>query len=283
MLYGSIFDDLKDLQFRDMAKRLGHDRVILYKGQAEQNWISFLGQKSGFKEDEWQELPSVVRFFGWPGTVSVVMWAALIINHVLMTAHRYKLLPVTPHIIFDGLLRSKIRRIYKQLENEEIKKYLERPGYKDIYSGFEMAVLTFPNFELLSFEDVLELRLTLGDELAAFRKEMYKFAEIIKLSPWEIGFKEHVEHVVENRIQPAVHELQRKLESIKQESLMANLNIINAPNVLAMMACIHVGIPPILVAALSAGLITLETIREYFFERKKLFESNGLSLLLRFQ
>lgn len=284
ILYGSILSDLRNIKFRNLAGKLGENRVILFKGQAEQNWIHQLGKASGFPEDEWQHFPSAVCYFGFPGTVSTVMWAALVVNHTLMTSHRYNLIPITPNTVFDKLLQSKLRHLSTiEIGKQGDKTYFNHPEYKSGFSGFSLAICSLPNLELMSFEDVLELRLVLGEELLAFRDEMFTLAESIKASLWDTEFQSQVDYIIEHRIKPAARDLQRKLRSSRQRTILRTLKIGSAPTVLSILASIWAGMPTVLVMAVAAGLITIETALAYHFRREKIYQSNGLSLLLRLQ
>lgn len=284
ILYGSILSDLKNIEFRNLTTGLGKNRVIVYKGQAEQNWIHQLGKASGFPEDEWQHFPSAAHYFGFPGTVSTAMWASLVVNHTLMTAHRYGLIPITPNSIFNELLQSKLRRLnaIRKVRQNEIT-YFDHPEYKGGFLGFSLAICSLPNLDLMSFEDVLELRTALGGELAAFRDEVFALAESIKMRSWDSEFRNEVDYTIKHKIEPIVRDLQRKLKSNRQEAVLRALKIGSAPTVLSVLASIWAGMPAILVMAVVAGLVSIETALGYYSQREKIYQSNGLSLLLRFQ
>lgn len=281
ILYGSILSDLRDKKFRSLASELGEERVIVYKGQAEQNWLHALGRRSGFPEDEWQHVPSVVHYFGFPGTISVPMWASLVINHTLLTAHKYSLIPVTPNGLFWELFQSKLRRTQSLPQAKQLKEsFLSHPEYKVGFSGFSVAICVLPNLDLMSFEDVLDLRVTLKDELIAFRHEMSTLAERIRQEPWHPSFLSDVEYTTKHRVKPAVDNLQRKLKTSREEVVLRALKNA-APTLLPVLASIWAGMPPLLVMAVAAGLVTVETALGYHFDRKKTLQSNGLSLLLQ--
>jgi hypothetical protein len=286
ILYGGILSDLKDQDFRSVAANLGDKRVVLYKGQAEVNWLSFLGKSSGFPEDEWQALPTIGVFCGsWVGTVSTAMWAAFVVNHTLLTAHKHNLIPVTPSDIFRELLQSKVRRLRNFVGAAQLKEsFLNHPEYETGFSGFSLAAFTLPNLEVMSFEDVLELRLALEEELTGFREQMTLLAERIRAEPWEPNFVTEIERITKQDIQPAVQKLQRKLESSQSEVVLRALKkVVSAPTALSMLATIWVGFPPLLVMAVAAGLVSIETALEHYFDHKKILQSNGFSLLLRIQ
>ena len=81
-----------------------------------------------------------------------------------------------------------------------------------------------------------------------------------------------------NILRPTQHQLER---SQKEVVLRAFKNILSAPTVLSMVATIWAGLPPLIILAVAAGLISIETALEYHFNREKIFQSNGLSLFLR--
>jgi hypothetical protein len=282
VLYGSILSDLNDKGFRNLATKLGNKRVVVYKGQAEQNWLSLLGASSRFKEDEWQFVPAVGLLCGsLPGTVSTSMWAALVVNHTLLTAHRYSLIPVTASSPFWELLQHKVRRTQGRSRGKQFDKWFSgHPEYKAGFSTFSLAACVLPNLELMSFEDILDLRDCLKDELAAFRHEMSGLAERIAGEPWEPGFLSEVQYTVKHHIEPAVEDLRRKAQASPNEIMLRALR--NAqPTVLPILAGIWAGMPPLLLMAVAAGLVSMKTAIENYLERKKVLQSNGLSLLLQ--
>lgn len=283
ILYGGILSDLNDLEFREIASNLGSNRVVLYKGQAEVNWLSFLGEASGIPEDKWQHISAGGVFCGsWAGTVSTAMWAAFVINHTLLTAHKYDLIPVTPNEIFWELLQSKVRRLRNFTEIDLKDKFWDHPEYKTGFSGFSLAAFTLPNLEVMSFEDVLELRLALEEELIAFREHMAILAERIRAEPWEPSFIKEIERITKSDIQPAVQRLQRRLGSLPTEVVQKSFKrLVSVPTGLSVLATIWAGLPPLLVMAVAAGLISIESALSYHFEHEKILQSNGLSLLLK--
>lgn len=284
ILYGSILSDLRDEDFRRVAANLGSKRVVLYKGQAEQNWLDLLGKSSGFSEDEWQPLQTIGVFCGsFVGTVSTTMWAAFVTNHTLLFAHKHNLIPITPSDTFRKLLQSKVRRLRTSVPAKQLEQsFVEHPEYKAGFSGFSLAAFTLPNLELMSFEDVLELRVALEDELIAFREQMSLLAERVRTEPWEPGFAKEIERITKHDIQPTLQKLQRKLESSPSEvALRALRSLVSAPTALSMLATIWAGLPPLLVMAVTAGLVSVETALAYHFHRKRILQANGLSLLLR--
>jgi hypothetical protein len=282
VLYGSILCDLKNEDFRRVAANLGTNRVVLYKGQAEKNWLYMLGKASGFAEDEWQPVPKIGMLCGsFVGTVSTPMWAAFVVNHALLTAHKHNLIPVTPSDIFQELLQSKLGHLRTLTHSEQFdESYLGHPEYKAGFSGFSLAVCALPNLNLMSFEDVLDLRTEMKDELIAFRHEIFAFTEHIKSEPWTPSFQKEVEYTANHRIESVVSDLRRKLESSQKDVIARAMKNVT-PKVLPVLGSIWAGIPLMLVMAVTAGLVSIETALNYYFERKKILQSNGLSLLIR--
>ena len=283
ILYGSILNDLRDEGFREVAANLGSEHVVLYKGQAEQNWLGLLGKSSTFPEDEWQWLPAMGVFCGdLVGTVSTPMWAAFVANHTLLTAHKQNLIPVTPSDTFSELLLYKPRRLRALAANRQLRQgSVDHPEYRTGFSDFSQVAFALPNLEVMSFEDILELRLALEEELRAFRDQMAVLAERITLEPWEPHSMREIQHITKHDIEPAVQELKRKLASSPGEPAPRVLkNHPPAPTALTMLATIWAGLPPLLVMAVAAGFVSIETALEYYSDRRKTIQSSGLSLLL---
>ena len=284
ILYGSALNDLRDKDFRAVAAKLGSERVVLYKGQAEQNWLEMLGKSSGFPEDEWQWLPAMGVFCGdLVVTVSTPIWAAFVTNNTLLTAHKHNLIPVTPSDTSNELLQSKLRRLRTFAGTKQSRQgSLAHPEYTTGFSGSSLAAFTLPNLDVTSFEDVLELRLALEDELSALREQMAMLAERVRIEPWEPHFAREIEYITKHDIEPAVQKLQRKLAGSPGEVALRVLkNSVSAPTALRMLATIWAGFPPLLVMAVAASVVSIETALEYYFDHKKTLQSNGLSLLLR--
>jgi hypothetical protein len=216
---------------------------------------------------------------GFPGTVSTPVWAALVLNHALLTSHKRNLIPVTPNDVFHELLQCKLRRITNLMQSQELaKRHSQRAEYKTGFSAFSLAACVLPNLELESFEDVLVLRERLKDELIAFRYEMSRLAERIEAQPCDEDFPREIEYVVKHHIEPAVYDLERKLKTDFQELATETLSK-SAQKVLPVMASILA--PPLLVMSVAAGLTSIETALAHHVEQKKTLKANGLSLLIK--
>ena len=111
---------------------------------------------------------------------------------------------------------------------------------------------------------------------------MAGLAERVRLETLEPHFTREIEHITKHDIEPAVQKLQRKLASSPREVTLRVLkDSVPAPTGLSMLATIWVGLPLLLVMAVAAGLVSIETALGYCFERKRTLQSNGLSLLFR--
>ncbi len=211
------------------------------------------------------------------------MWAAFVINHVLTTARRHDLIPITPNVVFYELLQLKLKyldTLKVQKENEVL--YFNHPEYKANFSSFSLAMCLLPDFEMSSFDDVLEIRNALKDELVAFRHEIFSLGEFIKVSTWSEEFLPQINYIKEHKIEPVINDLQNKLKNNKRRIVRDALKMSTSSG-LSLVAGIWSGMPIILVMAVAAGLITLGTALQYHFEREKIYQSNSLSFLLGLQ
>ena len=153
ILYGSILYDIKNEGFRKLAAGLGNNRVVVYKGQAEWIWLTLLGKLSGFEEDKTENLVTFAPLCGtWSGTVSTPMWASLVLNHALLTSHKYYTIPATSSNIFWELLQYKLHSTQSLLQCQQLNEnYMNHPEYKAGFTGFSLAACTLPNLEPVSY------------------------------------------------------------------------------------------------------------------------------------
>ena len=169
LLFGNILEDLRDKEFRSIVREnFTFDTVTMYKGQAETNWFETL---SG-GEDVIELVPSDYFEFGFCSHISSTMWASLLINHTLISSLRKKAVPTCSHPTMQMLLNRKMNRLYEKLAAVDTDAF---HGTKDL-SPFNLVLENLPNFELKSFEDIIETREKLKDELSDFRQKMCTFA-----------------------------------------------------------------------------------------------------------
>jgi len=271
LLYGNILEDLRDKEFRKIVKtNFKFDKVLMYKGQAEINWLAEL---CGSAEDTLEFIPEG-HLFGFCRKISSTMWASLIINHALISSFRKKAVPCCSNPILQNLLNRKIRRRYEKLFDLD----MNIPNFKKDLSAFNLALVSLPNFELKSFEDIIEIRERLKDEMSEFRLKMCEFVDKIKTEPYSETFKNHLELIKRDNIQPIINNLHKKISSLNRKTIPRVL----VATALNMFLCINPSLPPALAILACPDVFSLTTIlNNYRKEYKDITEKNGLSYLIK--
>ena len=212
LLFGNILEDLRDKEFRSIVKEnFTCDTVTMYKGQAETNWFETL---SG-GEDIIELVPSDYFEFGFCSHISSTMWASLLINHTLISSLRKKAVPTCSHPTMQRLLNRKMSRSYEKLAAVDTDTF---HGTKDV-SPFNLVLENLPNFELKSFEDIIETREKLKDELSEFRQNMCRFTGILKEAPYRKICEEHLDLLQMDTMQQALDNLRKKIASLNRKTL----------------------------------------------------------------
>ena len=274
-LYGSILDDLKDKNARRIiGRKFWFKRVPMYKGQAEANWMEAIGEQSGFRADIPKRLRGFNDMEAFQYSISPQMWASLLINHALISSFRKKAVPVCSNPTFQALMDRKIERCYKKFTNLDV----QIPNFKKDLTTFRVALENLPDLELRSFEDVLEMRERLRDDISAFRQKMTEFAETVKAEPYSKGFENHVEIIKRDKIRPSVDDLRKKLSSVDLRTAVK----IPIATAITLYLVVNPSLPPALAILACPDLLSLTKIFEdYRREYKQISEKNGFSLLIK--
>ena len=75
------------------------------------------------------------------------------------------------------------------------------------------ALEKLPSFDLASVAEILEIREELAGPLVRFRGAMTEFTGDVKNAPWEDGFERDVETVYQEKLKPAIAEIEEQVRS----------------------------------------------------------------------
>lgn len=70
-----------------------------------------------------------------------------------------------------------------------------------------------PNFSMASFDEIKDIRVELQPHLALFRKAITDISVDIKSSPWDADFPHDVEREVQQRVDPAISEIEAQINA----------------------------------------------------------------------
>ena len=271
LLYGNIMADLQDPHFRKIAyNNFPFKRVTMFKGQAEANWMYLIGNESGYPEDIPEDLHNDI----FAMMISTPMWASLLINHTLISSFRKKATPICTNKTFQQLLNRKLTRCYDRIRDF---KESEPHFINDLKTQY-LALDVLPNFELKSYEDVLEMRFRLEDELLGFREHIGTLTNEIKSTPFNESFSKHLELVKRDKVIPSIKNLKRKMSEL--ESNTFKLTMLSTGICVGFI--IYPIVNPALMLLLGGGFSLPQILVNYKKKRSQLKENNGLSILLEF-
>ena len=141
--------------------------------------------------------------------------------------------------------------------------------------------MSLPSVDMLNFEDILELKIKLKDELAQFSDVIhsiefkYKNQDIntISSNEYDIIFKQEIE--------TPYKDLQRKIKSLRGRTFLSFIDQAKDINTyIPMIGSFIASIPLKYSLMLSLGLISLETYQEYKISKNEI-NDNGLNYLIR--
>jgi hypothetical protein len=143
--------------------------------------------------------------------------------------------------------------------------------------------ISLPNPDVLSFEDILELRLKLKDELGMFRQVINEiefrnknlFSSIVDQSEYQVLFF--------NEIQKPLRDLEIKMQNLKSRSFRSFIEKMKTTDSYVPLITTVVASVPLKYAVLaSLGLISVQSYLEYKEEQREL-TNNGLYFLIKLQ
>jgi hypothetical protein len=177
--------------------------------------------------------------------------------------------------------------------NNILHSYYNSTKFKDVYRKisreveinpsliFDTLNLSVPNLSKLSFEDVLEVRSRLSDELTAFKVYMKNF-QLDLLQTYDdkfISLKSN--ELVKLKIMPALDDLKRKLEGLNVNIPVKILQEVKDPKSYSpLLLTFSNNFATSYAVLVSLGIISLSTALEYTTNKKEI-KSNGLYYLLK--
>ncbi|MBC8054573.1 MAG: hypothetical protein H7Y13_16050 [Sphingobacteriaceae bacterium] len=149
--------------------------------------------------------------------------------------------------------------------------------------AFDTLKLSIPTISALAFEDVLELKYKLNDELLRFQYEMQRFQ-----FEMENEFDQHslpikAREIAKFRIQPAIEDLTTRLTSGSYSFVKTILTELKDPkSYTPLLTSVFGNVPSHLTILLSAGLISITTYMELVehFKQRSTLRKNGLFYIL---
>lgn len=172
------------------------------------------------------------------------------------------------HFLTSGVIQSEAARL--GAHESELAKF-----------GCDILAGQLIDVSQLSFEQILEARSALKDELIAFRAEVRSLHEQISndLSPDE--FKKFGSHVAQERIQPKLKELERKISLSKVGILQRVLEVARRPDAYTPLLLSWAGVCSLPTATTISGIIAMSEIGAAIYKEKIESRGNGLMYVFK--
>ena len=141
--------------------------------------------------------------------------------------------------------------------------------------------MSLPSVDMLNFEDILNLKYKLKDELEEFSNVInsievrYKRNSINEIPNFEYN------HIFQLEIEKPYKDLQKKIQSLNRKTFLSFINKAKEINTyVPMIGSFIASVPLKYSLMLSLGIISLETYLEYKNNKEEL-NNNGLNYLLK--
>ena len=113
--------------------------------------------------------------------------------------------PLLDENILD-LVKAKINDEKLNISDVDLEK-IKQIGF--VFNIFQKL----PNFENATFDEILDIRKTLGKPLIRFRSAIIEISDCIRYRPWDKGFYYDVEKLFNKKIEPALLEIDEECKS----------------------------------------------------------------------
>lgn len=164
-------------------------------------------------------------------------------------------------MILNNMVGNSLNKVKQKRKRENIK-------YCAMLNAMKILL---PNISEASLEDILDIRLSAKDELIEMRA--YIDSTLIQLSNegiYEMNSAD-INRIVEQKINPAIKQFERKLQDIKLVSVQSFIKSIQNPLSYApLITTFFTKVPAHITLSASLGLITFEAVIEYIKNKNSL-------------
>ena len=154
-------------------------------------------------------------------------------------------------------------------------------NYKECQIALNTLSILLPNIRDASTEDILEMRLNTSDELMELRNYIDELTQTISLERFYTSTSQELQQLLNQKITPAVHQLERKMKGLKISAVQKFINNMANPMYYAPLLTslfTNISIHQTLLASL--GLITADSIMEYH-KNKNNIKNDALYFLIK--
>lgn len=184
--------------------------------------------------------------------------------------------PITASTIIEDFVKYAYNNeAFKKFKNE-----LKNTDELLPYIAQDVLKIMVPDVSTLSFEQILELRFQLLEQVARFQEEIGKLTYTILNEKSYADENINLNEIVKYRIKPCIDDLEKKAKHSPLRIMKSFVQILKNPkSYVPFLGSVFDQISKQVAFFLSLGLVSTETALNYFHERKELSQ-NGLYYLI---
>lgn len=180
---------------------------------------------------------------------------------------------------------DRVRRLFADIMGAKQAKEFKLQGSRSRHHASDALATTvmrefLPDFEFQTYDDVLEARDRLADELLAFRSYMIDLSTRISAEPHTAAFTKEIQRISSTTVRHAVNDLKKKVGSSRHKFFLSIAKNILTAAPFSLATIVYPSSPPLLLWAAAAGFLTAFEISKFRVDESKI---NDVSFILSAQ
>lgn len=150
---------------------------------------------------------------------------------------------------------------------------------KKNYLAYRVLQLSLPDLENSSFEEILEARFKLKDELIGFRYEVNNLSWELKEND-SSEIKQEIDKIIDTKVNPSLQDLKNKIKHSREKLIQKIFSTIKNPkSYVPLIGGLYTGLPIEIAIGSSIVLSGMENINSMRTEKKQIKRANNFSYL----
>lgn len=231
------------------------------------------------------EVAAIHKAFLWPIGIGKTVDLGLITQYytTLLESMLASLLSNNTSLTASKVLNRLIKYSYEKDAIKSLRERIVQDAGVTSALAYEAIKIALPDVSMFSFEDILEIRYQLRNELERFRRDMEKMNDGLIAAQDALYVVSNAEKIVKKNIAPALEDLNKKIKRARTGILRKLFDEIRDPkSYTPLIGTLFEQVPVHIAALLSLGLISTATAWDYLREMREIKES-GLYYLIGLQ
>ena len=177
--------------------------------------------------------------------------------------------------LIDGFLKE----FFNSPKFAETQKKIQSIGNIEAQISMEALKLNLPNLSMLSFEDILDIKYIMKDELSAFKYEIKHLS--LNFDMERYSKKNELSNYVAVNISPRLKSLERQLQSLNRNFIKAAIKEIKDPKSYSpLLLTFFDNVSNTLLLLCSLGIISIDVVADHLSKKNEL-KNDGLYFLAK--